>query len=61
MISVEYNNEWQKQDPDMSVCEVCKEVIFTTQYELKHYLNGEEIEREKPVKVCEPCYVKMEK
>lgn len=61
MIEVNFTNDWIKKEPDMSVCKVCKETIYATQYELKYYLNGEEIKQERPVKVCEPCYVKMEK
>ena len=47
-LSVELKIEWVEQDPDMSVCSVCKEVIYSNQYELKHYLNGEEIKKERP-------------
>lgn len=61
MIEVNISNEWVKQEPDMSVCKICKETIYSTQYELKYYFNGEELEQERPVKVCEPCYVKMGK
>lgn len=59
-LEVSISQEWNKQDPDMSVCKACKEVIYGIQYELSILLNGEKIEQERPVKLCEPCYLKNE-
>ena len=60
-LSIEISNEWQEIPPDMSTCKVCKEVTYGKQYLLVYKLNGEEIEQEKPVKVCETCFLKMDK
>lgn len=60
-LSIEIDNEWQEIPPDMSTCKVCKEVTYGKQYLLVYKLNGEEIPQDKPVKVCEPCFQKMDK
>jgi len=56
--SVSIDIRWQIESPDMSVCRVCREVIYGQQYAMCLYLGGEKIEQKRPVKMCEPCYTK---
>lgn len=57
-IGIEIGNHWQEQAPDMSVCSACKETIYGKQFEMKWMLNGEEVPHDRPIKLCEPCYLK---
>lgn len=60
-LEISVNHDWVKEDPDMSVCDSCKETIYTSQYKLQYTVNGEIVERDKETVVCETCYSKMEK
>jgi hypothetical protein len=60
-LEVVINTTFKKKDPDMSVCNICKEVIYSSQYVLRITLNDENIELNKPVKLCEPCYYSYDK
>jgi hypothetical protein len=55
-VSVKIDIGWQPESPDMSVCRVCKETIYSTQYKLAININGENIQQSRPPKLCEPCY-----
>ena len=57
-LEINITQHWDKQDPDMSVCKACKEVIYTAQYQLSILVNGEKVVQETSVKLCEPCYLK---
>lgn len=48
---------WVKQDPNMSVCTSCNETIYSTQYLLKIYVNGDLIKQAREKVLCEPCYL----
>ena len=60
IIEVSVGANWEKQDPDMSVCKACKEVVYGPQYELLFMVCGERVEQTHPVKLCEPCYLKKD-
>lgn len=57
-LEVNIIQEWERQDPDMSVCKACKETIYGVQYQLSILVNGERVEQKRPVKLCEVCYLK---
>lgn len=57
-LEISVTQQWEKQDPDMSTCKACKQVIYGTQYELSIMVCGEKVEQDHPVKLCEPCYSK---
>lgn len=57
-LSIEIEEVWEANDPDMSVCKVCKEVIYSTRYTLHFLLNKEKITPKTVVNLCEPCYTK---
>ena len=56
--SVELSAEYVPVPPDMTPCRACKEVIYGTGYELVYKLNGEVLPQGRPVRLCEPCYLK---
>lgn len=57
-LSIEIEEVWEQNDPDMSVCKACKEVIYSTRYTLHFLLNKEKITPKTVVNLCEPCYLK---
>ncbi len=59
-LELSITQEWEKQDPDMSTCKVCKEVIYGSQYQLTIMVNNEPVAQKDPVKLCEPCYLKKD-
>lgn len=56
-LQVSITEHWEKQDPDMSVCNACKNTIYGSQYMLFIQVCGENVEQSRPVKLCEPCYL----
>ncbi len=59
--SIEIDFNWVQKDPDMSVCNACKEVIYGNRYELEITLNNEVIQQQTTKNLCEQCYLKVEK
>ena len=57
---ISITTQWDKQGPDMSVCKNCKETIYGVQYQLSIFVCGEKVDQKKPVKLCEPCYLKKD-
>ena len=55
---IEIKEIWEQSDPDMSVCRVCKDVIYSNRYNLHLSLNNEKITPHREVNLCEPCYLK---
>lgn len=55
-LEININPIWEKKDPDMSVCTVCNETIYSTQYLLKIFVNGELIKQTREKVLCEHCY-----
>lgn len=59
-LDISITQHWDKQQPDMSVCKACKEVIYGTQYLLTIMVNEEPVEQTNAVKLCEICYLKRD-
>lgn len=52
---------WVKQDPDMSSCRVCKEVIYGSIYKMEVVVEGEKVVQKRQPVLCEPCYYGLTK
>lgn len=55
--SISLTADFVQQEPDMSVCRICKEVIYGVNYRLEYKLNGGLIYQDRPVNLCKPCYL----
>ena len=49
---------WTKEDPDMSVCRSCENVVYGPKYRMTINMGGDIVEPARPVVLCEPCYMK---
>ena len=51
--------DFEKLDPDMSVCRACKDTIFGDQFRMKIMLNDTVIAQNRPINLCKTCYEKI--
>lgn len=55
-LSIDVKAEWLQEPPNMSVCQICKETIYSTQYNLEIIINGKTLDLNCPKVICTLCY-----
>jgi len=55
-LHIDIKTEWIESPPNMSVCQSCKETIYSTQYILNVTIDGELLSFNNPKVLCTPCY-----
>jgi tRNA(Ser,Leu) C12 N-acetylase TAN1 len=55
-LNIDIKTDWEIESPNMSVCQSCKETIYSPQYVLNVYVCGEKLDLNCPKIICQNCY-----